>query len=69
MRKFGSTVGFESLMVRTVCSGMMPFKNNIELAWQVLTMGLFRIAVAVFLKKCDKIVNSCSEEKEKSKKE
>ncbi|KAI1301495.1 3-ketodihydrosphingosine reductase [Halotydeus destructor] len=62
-KRFGSTVGLESLMVRTVCSGMMPVSSLAELVWQVLTMPIFRIISAIFLNSCHRIVAKCAREK------
>lgn len=64
--KFASTVGMESFMVKTVCSGMHPVRDYLELAVQVALMPLFRIISAVFLSSCEKIVRSEYERKEKS---
>lgn len=50
-------------MVRTVCSGMMPSNSICELAWQVLTMPVFRIVSVIFHNSCHKIVAKCASEK------
>jgi 3-dehydrosphinganine reductase len=67
--KFASTVGFEGLMVATVCSGMMPVKSCLELFWQIISMGLFRLVSVFFLSSCRKIVRKCLDERERNKKE
>ena len=64
--KFASTVGMESFMVKTVCSGMHPVRNYLELALQVVLMPVFRIISAAFLMSCERIVRSEYEKKEKS---
>ena len=56
--KFASTVGMESFMVRTVCSGMLPVTDYIELAMQIILMPLFRIISAAFLLSCKRIVHA-----------
>lgn len=63
--KFASTVGMESFMVKTVCSGMHPVRDYLELTLQVTLMPVFRIISAIFLISCERIVRS---EYEKSQK-
>ena len=65
--KFASTVGIESFMVRTVCSGMLPVTDYIELALQIILMPLFRIISAAFLLASNRIV--LAEHKRSQKKE
>lgn len=60
--KFSSTVGIEGLMIRTVCSGMMPPSSIMEVIWQVIMMPLGRIIAVIFLHSCSGIVDKCKRE-------
>lgn len=65
---FSSTVGFESWMIRTVCSGMSPITSYLDIISQVLTMGIFRIAAIIFLRKCDSKISECAKQRQSHKK-
>ncbi|KAG8187413.1 hypothetical protein JTE90_009489 [Oedothorax gibbosus] len=61
--KFMSSVGFEGWMICTACSGSTPANSYLDLIIQVMTMGLFRIALFIYLKQCDSTIQKCAVEK------
>ncbi|KAG8187411.1 hypothetical protein JTE90_009487 [Oedothorax gibbosus] len=66
--KFMSTVGFEGWMLCMLCSGATPVNSYLDLIIQVLTMGLFRIVLFVYMKQFEWTIQKCAEEKERKDK-
>ncbi|XP_011504626.1 PREDICTED: 3-ketodihydrosphingosine reductase [Ceratosolen solmsi marchali] len=65
---FFSTVGWESYVLTTLCSGMSPLSSFFELIFQTLLMGPLKMCSAFFHYHFKSIVIQCMTERENRKK-
>ncbi|XP_066261492.1 3-ketodihydrosphingosine reductase [Euwallacea similis] len=56
---FFSYIGFESFILTTLCIGMSPFHNVIDVLLQSLLMGPLRLVAAFYVKHFEGIVRKC----------
>ncbi|XP_066148968.1 3-ketodihydrosphingosine reductase [Euwallacea fornicatus] len=56
---FFSYIGFESFILTTLCIGMSPFNNVIDILLQSLLMGPIRLIAAFYVKHFEGIVRKC----------
>ncbi|KAJ3639306.1 hypothetical protein Zmor_002671 [Zophobas morio] len=64
---FFSYVGFDSYVLTTLCVGMSPFTNLLEVMIQSVILGPLRLMAAYYTNSFEKIVHKCYLEKEKNK--
>ncbi|KRT78841.1 dehydrogenase [Oryctes borbonicus] len=54
--KFMSSIGFESYLLTTLCSGMTRFSSICDLLFQSCLLGLFKIICALYLASFNRII-------------
>lgn len=55
---------YSCFLLITISKLVSDTKTGLELAWQLLTMPIFRVIGAVFLSSCNGIVEKCRKEEE-----
>jgi hypothetical protein len=65
--KFLSSNGIDGLMLTNLCSGMGP-SSLLDLIFQSLSMGLFRVIAWCHVKYFDSIVKKCHKKRNENKK-